>query len=58
MEIFSRLSCHESFSIQFAIDLALHFGEHRNGESLASVCENLCQHLDVSAISCSRSLGS
>jgi hypothetical protein len=33
--------------IQFTIDLTLRFGEHRNGESLASVRENLYQRLDV-----------
>jgi hypothetical protein len=45
MEIFARFSCYEPFSI----DLTLRFGEHRNGKSLASVRENLCQHLDVGA---------
>jgi hypothetical protein len=29
MGIFSQLFCHEPFSIQFAIDLTLPFGEHR-----------------------------
>jgi hypothetical protein len=49
MGIFTRLSCYEPFSIQFAIDLILRFGEHRNGASHASVRENVCQHLDVGA---------
>jgi hypothetical protein len=40
--MFSRLSCRKSLSIQFAIDITLRFGE-----SLASVRENVYQHLDV-----------
>jgi hypothetical protein len=47
--VFFRFSCHEPFSIEFAIDLTLRFGEHQNGESLAFVRENLCQHLDLCA---------
>jgi hypothetical protein len=46
---FSGLSCHEPFSIQFVVDLTLRFDEHRNGEGLVSMRENLCQHLDVGA---------
>jgi hypothetical protein len=54
MRSLSRLSCHEPFSIQFAIDLTLHFGEHQNGESLGYVRENLCQSSKSVLVSCER----